>query len=566
MLIVHKTNRVTPTEKGREEYYCSPYYYQPLEFKLESGSSVRLNNYIYYRFLISDGPVIDSKYQIGTMEDSPFVSWKAVLGFDYPLKDNRLHDCIHEHIRGELFQVPNQLQGIEKLVSLQCVPKSTWSTVSKVGNLIYADKEQQIVDMPASFASNKTTYINVLPGQIVKAIAMSKSYGSPTMYDYIYGDIGSVYIGSGADLGWVTSTDRHIYAIVTHRFDSNRQPITRVTFCFIEPYYSTYWHWRTARFDLGGLMSIHDPILHSWLTKNVPDPTSFSSGSSSFVPLGASEPVELWDRMPRNALQILHNRYYTDDVRFNGRYATAVASQQALLNEKALDINTLMYLKDFTEISKLITSYSQLVTKGIDPKTVSGAFLASYYGVRLTVKDTKKIIRSAKRLKHLVETQYAYSYGKHEFSYDGVKYRANVSIAYGQYDQKWLRFLSALSSLDLLPTPSRLWDMMAYSFVVDWFLPVSSMLETYDALLRYVLVANYRSCRSVETTVELAPSNFNRYEESLTMVGSAEYVLYDRKYSADPQLPLPWLSLTELEASWNTTRFLVSGALIVQQI
>jgi hypothetical protein len=249
--------------------------------------------------------------------------------------------------------------------------------------------------------------------------------------------------------------------------------------------------------------------------------------------------------VPRNALKILHQRYYTDDVRINGRYATAVASQQALLNEKALDINTLMYIKDFAEISKLITSYTQLISKGINPKTVSGAFLASHYGVRLTVKDTKKIIHSAKRLKHAVESQYTYSYGRHTFSYNGVKYRANVSIAYGQYDQKWLRFLSGLSSLDLLPTPSRLWDMMAYSFVVDWFLPVSSLLETFDALTRYVLVANYRSCRSVETTVELAPSSFNRYSESLTMVGSVEYVLYDRKYSADPQLPLPGLSFKE---------------------
>jgi hypothetical protein len=231
-----------------------------------------------------------------------------------------------------------------------------------------------------------------------------------------------------------------------------------------------------------------------------------------------------------------------------------------------LDINTLMYLRDFTELKKLLDSYLDLYRKGINPKTVSSAYLASWYGVRLTVKDTKKIFRAAKRLTRTVGTLYAYSYGQKEHTCsNGVKLKANVSVAYGLYDQKLLRFLSVLSTLDAIPTPSRIWDMIPYTFVADWVAPFGTSLEAYDAWTRLLLVEHYRACNSVEATKVLDPGLFNGLTGSLNAIGEVVYTRYVRTYTANPAPILPWLRVDEIDPSWNRMRFLNASALIVQK-
>jgi hypothetical protein len=301
----------------------------------------------------------------------------------------------------------------------------------------------------------------------------------------------------------------------------------------------------------------------------MPAQALFSEGyvtSYSNVIDGGPDGLNAYDP-PLHLISRLRDRYITSDFEELAKAAIADCSQQALLNTKALDINSLMYLKDFAEIGKLITSYTDLYTKGINPKTVSSAFLATHYGVRLTVKDTKKIIKCAKNLAKRIKKEYNYSYGKRTTTLDnGVRLKANVSIAYGQYDQKWLGFLNDLSSFDLLPTPSRIWDMISYSFVMDWFLPVSDVLEVYDALSRWILVKMYRSCSSVEATVELDTDLLYSSASGFTGYGHADFVHYYRHYSAIPPIPFPWLGIDGIDSSWNTSRFLVSAALIAQRI
>jgi hypothetical protein len=226
-----------------------------------------------------------------------------------------------------------------------------------------------------------------------------------------------------------------------------------------------------------------------------------------------------------------------------------------------------MYLKDYAEVGKLIGAYIDIVRKGINPETVASAWLATNYGVNLSVADTKEIIKAAKRLRKKVEKAYAYSYGhaSHVLR-PGVKIEANVSIAYSQYDCKWLRFLSALSSLDVLPTPVKIWDMIPWSFVLDWEVPMSEILETYDALIRSVVTRTYRACNSVKVTVQLDGNVFNAHPNYLCANGNAMYTYYRRKYSADPAFPIPWLGIDSINPQWNTLRFLNAGALIVQLV
>lgn len=110
--------------------------------------------------------------------------------------------------------------------------------------------------------------------------------------------------------------------------------------------------------------------------------------------------------------------------------------------------------------------------------------------------------------------------------------------------------------------------MIAYSFIVDWFLPVSPLLESFDAMLRTVVTRQYRTCRSIEVVKELPATAFVSLPTGLQaqVMAPVKYTYYQRVYDWLPSLPLPWLSADEISASWSSTRLLVSAALMVQRI
>lgn len=117
------------------------------------------------------------------------------------------------------------------------------------------------------------------------------------------------------------------------------------------------------------------------------------------------------------------------------------------------------------------------------PKRLQDAWLAYRYTYTTTKLDVQEAIKFAKRHMDLgsldVELK-CYGVATHEVSGETVTCRCALSIApreLGILGKAW----RALTTYGLAPDFYVIWDMIPYSFIVDWFVPVGDMLSVLDA-------------------------------------------------------------------------------------
>jgi hypothetical protein len=164
-------------------------------------------------------------------------------------------------------------------------------------------------------------------------------------------------------------------------------------------------------------------------------------------------------------------------------------SMEAAESVRQLDINSIAYLRDFAEIGKLAKSLTAF-TQG--PKTIaqgakvaSSMYLGYHYGARLTVKDTQKIADAIDNFDR--DQKWQRIGAQRHFEMDGVPgnpdqlyavdLRLSGTIDYFPHETAFLvdkmkQTKRALYELDLAPTLDNIWDMVPYSFVIDWFVPL----------------------------------------------------------------------------------------------
>jgi hypothetical protein len=277
----------------------------------------------------------------------------------------------------------------------------------------------------------------------------------------------------------------------------------------------------------------------------------------------------------RDAYDRLWSCVLPDDFSHKCSNIIGAASQEALLNTKHVNINTLMYLKDFTEMSKLVNSFTDLISKGISPKTVSSAYLAEHYGVRLTIADTKELIHRIQRANRTMQDSYQYSRGACIRALEGpcgpVDVDGRVSVLFSGVPTKVSWLASQLVRWDLVPTPRVIWDLIPYSFVVDWIAHVGDDLTSLDAWLASWSITQKRCCWSVKTSVELDPATLGAAlaTQDMSLVdcsGSVVLTGYRRQYQEFAPAPSSGLDLTELDPSWSQSRLYEIAALTISSL
>lgn len=102
--------------------------------------------------------------------------------------------------------------------------------------------------------------------------------------------------------------------------------------------------------------------------------------------------------------------------------------------------------------------------------------------------------------------------------------------------------LSVLSSLGVTNPLEVAWELVPYSFVVDWFLPVGDWVRTLDAMLGYASATTSTSVLARAFWLEKGlsgkhPSNGRWVDNSFT--GSKERVKLTRSVTANVPLPVP---------------------------
>lgn len=230
------------------------------------------------------------------------------------------------------------------------------------------------------------------------------------------------------------------------------------------------------------------------------------------------------------------------------------ASQSAL----ALSANMIAFIKDLRHPSRMIPKLKKLKSL----KSMSNDYLAVNYGLLPTVSDLRRIERAFKKRSPYLDSNgfTVYTAGfSDKLVKDGLSYTLlqRIKLAIDDEDDEFQALVSRAESIGIYPTFENIWDLVPFSFVLDWFIDVGGFLERIDTRLRlirfnirYVTMSRKTSVKGQVLSSKNAP-----------FVGTIETVHYHRWVS--DQCPVPPLSLNttfQLPSHW-----LEAGALLAQR-
>lgn len=204
---------------------------------------------------------------------------------------------------------------------------------------------------------------------------------------------------------------------------------------------------------------------------------------------------------------------------------------KALENLKYTDVNTPAFLlEDVVDLAKMaytIGSYVRRPGKAVQNvkrlknflrrkggkvgkaqkvlRKTADAYLNYRFGLPLTVSDIKEMVRDYHR--HSRRT--AKTWGNQKFfsgrahatltsqQFPDTKFCCKIYVK--QYDEKWAALLQYLWRTNLYLSAENTWDLIPFSFVVDWIIPVNKLMKyvdinTYDRALPVVSVLYSLKC------------------------------------------------------------------------
>lgn len=190
-------------------------------------------------------------------------------------------------------------------------------------------------------------------------------------------------------------------------------------------------------------------------------------------------------------------------------------------------------------------------------KGAASAWLAVHYGFKLALLDTNELVsvlqeqslRNTRQSKCQASTNYITS--------RGVRYVARYQVFYNQYAkvQSLLEELQLQS--DAVLTAENLWDMVPYSFIIDWFVNVGEVLTSLDNYASLTQNHDVICCgRSIKGEADLRPSQIGLDDRFYCNGAKVSY--YARRYERTLLYPSFLPSVTV-----NPFNHLVEGAALV---
>lgn len=233
-------------------------------------------------------------------------------------------------------------------------------------------------------------------------------------------------------------------------------------------------------------------------------------------------------------------------------------AQEASAKVNANNVNMIAFLKDLRHPSELLPKLKNLRKL----KTLAGNYLGLKYGVLPTVSDLQNIVDALKRIKPYLDSNgYSTFNAVHSesksTSSNSYYLEQRIKIAIEKEDNDLVAFATGVESAGFAPTLENTWDLIPYSFVLDWFIGFGDFLERVDTRMRLSrLNIRYATMsRKQRTTVFMTPTL------ALPLSGTFDVVHYQR-WTSD-QCPVPPLSLSSNLTSFN--HWLEGTALILQR-
>lgn len=233
-------------------------------------------------------------------------------------------------------------------------------------------------------------------------------------------------------------------------------------------------------------------------------------------------------------------------------------AMQATAKVNANDVNMFAFLRDLRKPWELVPKLRNLRNL----KTWADNFLTVEYGILPTIDDIKSIVTALRGVKpyldrngfKVVTAKYVNSKTVSNTTYS---LEQRIKVAVDNEDAGLLALANKLDSMGFLLTLENVWDLIPYSFVIDWFLDIGSLLERADANLRILrLGVRYATFSWKRTaTVKLQPTPNFPYSGTISTVQYHRWVT--------DHCPEPPLSLPEVPSDFN--HWLEATALLVQR-
>lgn len=230
------------------------------------------------------------------------------------------------------------------------------------------------------------------------------------------------------------------------------------------------------------------------------------------------------------------------------------ASQSAADAAKNFDGNTATLAKELFTLKESIMDLIKMLRGKADAKSVSSLFLSAKYGLRLTAQDTIELAKAVKKtVREERQPLYATARGGASDTYNVVR----CKIYYDKTTRNALaKYSEAAMSWDLFPSFQNVWDIIPYSFVVDWFADVEGFLTAIDANT-YLSVMNVISVLYSRKKQWHRPLNMNREN----LIGNIRYSQYSRWSQKEAYPPIPHFS------GGQPSKHIIEGAaLIIQRL
>lgn len=233
-------------------------------------------------------------------------------------------------------------------------------------------------------------------------------------------------------------------------------------------------------------------------------------------------------------------------------------AMRASAKVNANKVNMIAFLRDLRHPTEMIPKLANLRSL----KGLAGNYLSVNYGVLPTVSDLKAIVEACKRISPYLDrngleiftSAQSASTSDEEYSYT-LENRLKLAIA--KEDSGLDEIVSRLDNIGILPTFENLWDLVPYSFVLDWFLDVGKLLERIDTRMRLTRlnVEYVTMSRKDEIRKDL------KWSSVFPFVGTISLGHYHRWVS--DQCPVPPLSLHTSFDGFD--HWLESAALLLQR-
>lgn len=256
------------------------------------------------------------------------------------------------------------------------------------------------------------------------------------------------------------------------------------------------------------------------------------------------------------AAWIATNMSWTKDPNELVSYGDLAAKASEGFN--ANQVNMIAFLRDLRRPKELIPKLHEMWRL----KNVANNYLTFKYGILPTIEDLNSIVTALKGIKpYLDQNGYQTVTASHSASsvVRGVTYdlEQHIKVAVDNEDDGLISIINRIDSMGFLTTFENTWDLIPFSFVIDWFLDIGSLLSRLDGYLRllrynvrYATMSHKRTASAV-----LTPTT------SFPFAGNVDLVQYHRWVT--DHCPEPTLSLPEIPPDFD--HWIESGALIIQR-